>query len=141
MTRRLRILIAFAVVLCGMMTQGTACRVGRLNNPPPETFIAKDPGAVEMAIVDGMKALGWIPTKESPGVIVGTLYIRTHMAKVRVEYTASSYKISYVDSSNLNYSRSASGEEKIHDAYNGWILNLTQQINARLQHASVSSGG
>ncbi len=69
---------------------------------------------VERAIVGAMVKLGWMPTKEGPGVIRGTLHLRTHTVVVRVQYTNESYKISYVDSENMAYAQQADGTRRIH---------------------------
>jgi hypothetical protein len=136
-----RILLGCALVLGGMVLQGTACRITRLRNPPPVSFEAKRPVTVEEAILGAMKDLGWVSEKESPGVIVGMLHVADHMAKVRVTYSAASYKITYLASDNLNYSREANGEEKIHGAYNAWVDDLARKINSRLDISGRSDEG
>lgn len=64
---------------------------------------------------------GWAMKIESPGHIVGTLLIRSHMAVVDIPYSESSYSILYKDSSNLKYD--ADGKT-IHANYSGWVRNL-----------------
>jgi len=82
---------------------------------------------VEGAIRRAGAGLGWqmLPTK--PGHILATLYLRTHVAKVDVNYTATTYSIMYNDSTNLEYDG-----QNIHNNYNGWILNLNNAIRAQL---------
>jgi len=79
-----------------------------------------------------MRVLGWVPTKEAPGVMLGTLHLRSHTAVVRVDYTTDSYRITYMRSQNLDYERRSDGSEVIHVNYNSWIANLTREINKRL---------
>jgi len=62
-----------------------------------------------------------------PGLIVGTLYVREHMAKVEIPYDRNTYSILYRDSNNLDYDGA-----NIHGNYNGWVQNLSNAINARL---------
>ena len=71
--------------------------------------------------------LGWQMKEKTPGHIVGSLYLRTHVAVVDVTYTLDEFSINYKDSTNLNYDGTV-----IHKNYNGWIENLTNAINVRL---------
>jgi hypothetical protein len=82
---------------------------------------------VKKAIVRAGAALGWSMQETEPGQIVGTLYLRSHMAQVDIPYSKSSYSILYKDSSNLNYDGT-----KIHSNYNGWIQNLDRGIKNQL---------
>jgi hypothetical protein len=82
---------------------------------------------VEKAIIRAGAALGWDMEPVGPGRIEGTLFLRSHMAKVDIPYTKESYSILYKDSSNLRYDG-----EKIHSNYNGWIQNLDRGIKAQM---------
>ncbi len=73
--------------------------------------------------------LGWQMKEATPGHIVGTLYLRTHVAVVDIVYTLDEYSVNYKNSTNLNYDP---GNNTIHKNYNGWIQNLTNAINAQL---------
>jgi hypothetical protein len=84
---------------------------------------------VRKAITAAGAGLGWVMKERSPGLITGTLHIRSHMAKVEIPYSATSYSIRYKDSSNLKYSAS---NKTIHSNYNGWILNLDNAIRSHL---------
>jgi hypothetical protein len=85
------------------------------------------PVEVRAAIVRAGAGLGWIMKDASPGVINGTLLLRTHTAEVQIPYSATSYGIVYKSSVNL---QEAGG--KIHRNYNGWVQNLNRGINAQL---------
>ena len=85
------------------------------------------PAEVRAAIVRAGAGLGWIMKDASPGVIHGTLILRTHTAEVQIPYSATSYGIVYKSSINL---QEAGG--KIHRNYNGWVQNLNRGINAQL---------
>lgn len=84
---------------------------------------------VEKAIMRAGGGLGWIIKKESPGVLKGTLILRTHVAIVSIKYTMDDYSITYVSSTNLNYDPT---ENTIHSNYNGWIQNLNKGIQVQL---------
>ena len=83
---------------------------------------------VEQAIVRAGNSLGWQMKVEKPGLIVGTLNLRTHTAVVDIPFTASSYSILYRSSVNLNHQG-----DSIHANYNGWVQNLDQAIRNQLQ--------
>ncbi|MFZ1326533.1 MAG: hypothetical protein WAT67_11050 [Candidatus Contendobacter sp.] len=82
---------------------------------------------VRNAIQQAGTSLGWQMKETRRGMIVGTLYVRDHMAQVDIPYDRSSYSILYRDSKNLDYDGA-----NIHSNYNGWVQNLSKAINARL---------
>jgi len=82
---------------------------------------------VRSAIVRAGAALGWQMQDEGPGMLVGTLHLRTHTAVVAIPYSTRTYSVQYRSSVNLDEK-----EGKIHKNYNGWIQNLTRGINAQL---------
>lgn len=84
-------------------------------------------GDVRGAILQAGASLGWQMKIVRPGLIVGTLYVREHMATVEIPYDRRTYSILYRDSSNLDYDGA-----NIHSNYNGWVQNLSNAINARL---------
>ena len=85
------------------------------------------PAEVRGAIVRAGAGLGWIMKDAGPGVINGTLILRTHTADVQIPYSATSYGIVYKSSINLQESGG-----KIHRNYNGWVQNLQRGINAQI---------
>ena len=82
---------------------------------------------VREAIVRAGGTLGWKMADEGPNMLVGTLLIRTHTAVVEIPYSTTSYSIKYRSSVNLDERGG-----NIHKNYNGWIQNLTRDINAQL---------
>jgi hypothetical protein len=88
---------------------------------------ALTPTEVRGAIVRAGAGLGWIMKDAGPGVINGTLLLRTHTAEVQIPYSSTSYGIVYKSSINLQESGG-----KIHRNYNGWVQNLNRGINAQL---------
>lgn len=76
------------------------------------------------AVVKAGGSLGWRMQRIKPGHIVGTLFLRSHMAAVDITFDEDTYSIMYKNSSNLNYD----GKE-IHRNYNGWIKRLDDAIN------------
>jgi hypothetical protein len=88
---------------------------------------ALSPEQVRGAIVRAGSALGWQMKDEGPGMLVGTIQLRTHTAVVAIPYSATRYSIKYRSSTNLEEQGGT-----IHKNYNGWIQNLTRGINAQL---------
>ena len=84
---------------------------------------------VTKAIQRAGTGLGWQMKEQTPGHIVGTLHLRTHMAVVDITYTLDDYSINYKDSSNLKYNP---GSKTIHKNYNSWIQNLSNAINVQM---------
>jgi len=82
---------------------------------------------IRKAIVRAGGTLGWNIKDVEPGLLEGTLRLRTHMAKVDIPYNSESYSIIYKDSSNLRYDGT-----NIHSNYNGWIQNLQKAIDVQL---------
>jgi hypothetical protein len=123
--------IALATVL--LVAFGlAACRTAPVENVRSEPVIVgsgvqytrKD---VRDAIVRAGADLGWQMIDSSSGELIGTLNIRSHMAKVAIPYDKQSYSILYRDSTNLHYD----GED-IHNNYNGWVTNLNNEIRVQL---------
>jgi len=82
---------------------------------------------VRAAIVRAGASLGWVIADARPGALNGRLFVRTHTADVEIPYTLAAYCITYKSSIHLNESGG-----QIHRDYNGWIRNLTRNINAQL---------
>ena len=95
----------------------------------PITVPSGQPSAAQVraAIVEAATNRGWIVKDDVPGRIQLELLVRNHMATVNVDYSQSSYSITYQDSENLNYDGS-----EIHRNYNRWIMNLQREINQKL---------
>lgn len=118
--------------LAGALLLWGCTRTATLYNPPRIAFFQTDTVTVERAIMEAMNKAGWAPSREAPGVLLGTLHLRAHTAVVRIEYTSDSYRITHVRSDNLNYARRRDGSEIIHPNYNAWVQNLVKEISARL---------
>lgn len=82
---------------------------------------------VRQSIITAGTSLGWKMADKSPGVLEGTLVLRTHTAVVEIPYSATKYSIVYRSSENLNESGGM-----IHSNYNGWVQNLDRTIRTEL---------
>ena len=125
---KLRTLILLAGLLALVLA---GCRSNPVYNvagaPVTTTTRSYKLGDVRGAILQAGASLGWQMHGVRPGLIVGTLYVRDHMAQVEISYDRNSYSILYRDSSNLNYDG-----VNIHSNYNSWVQRLSAAINARL---------
>lgn len=70
--------------------------------------------------------LGWAMEDIRPGLIRGTLDLRTHQAVVDIPYDRQRFSILYASSVNLDYDG-----RTIHNNYNGWVRRLEQMIVAQ----------
>ena len=85
---------------------------------------------VQKLIRDAGKAREWqFANGENKDSLIGTLWVRQkHMILVRIDYTQNSYSISYVDSSNMNAKKDATGKQLIHPKYNEWVNNFMSDV-------------
>lgn len=123
--------LVLAAVLVPLIVAISGCRMDTIRNieqaPIATSSNSTSLENVTKAIQVAGSGLGWAMRKVKPGHIEGTLFLRTHMAKVDVTYTTKTYSIKYKDSSDLGYDG-----ENIHKNYNGWIINLSNAINQQL---------
>lgn len=117
---------ALVILLAGCST----VPVQNVDNAPVNASNTNyDLSDVTKAIQKAGTGLGWQMREVTPGHIVATLALRTHVAIVDITYSLDNYSINYKDSTNLKYDV---GKNTIHKNYNGWIQNLTNAINAQL---------
>ncbi len=78
---------------------------------------------IAKTIQRGGAARGWVIKKVAAGHLEATIFVRSHMAKVDINYSNDSYSIRYNDSENLGYKNG-----KIHRNYNKWVKTLNMDI-------------
>jgi hypothetical protein len=89
---------------------------------------------VEQAILEAGATRGWMMTPVKPGEINAVLNIRAHKVVTSITYDAKTFSVNYVDSVNLNAKNG-----KIHRQYVNWVTNLRQDIQIRLNAASLKN--
>ncbi len=89
---------------------------------------------VEEAIQTGARVKGWRIVSIGNGEAILDVYVRSHYAKVSVEYSATGYSINYLDSENLDYN---SRKGTIHRSYNRWVSYLDTEIRNAAFRASA----
>jgi len=108
----------------------TGCRTASVYNVDNSVIQANTSSSkVYAAIKNAGLSKGWIITKVSPGLAMGTINLRSHKAVVEIPYTNKSFSIKYKNSLNLKYD---STKNEIHKNYNGWVQNLENAINLEL---------
>ena len=135
-------------LICSMVVFVSGCRTSPVYNVDKHAYDTNKKDYTEedvkKAIQRAGTGLGWVISPVESGHVTGTLYLRTHMAKVDIHYDLEGYSIKYNDSTDLDYMPSgeeytdASGETHknetgtIHSNYNGWIQNLDNGIKTQL---------
>ena len=117
-------ILAFLLIACG-----TPVVQNVENSPIIASSSTYDLAEVTKAIQRGGISRGWQMKEETPGHIVASLYVRSHVARVDITYTLDDYSITYKDSTNLKYDPT---NNTIHRNYNSWITNLKNSIDAQL---------
>lgn len=125
------VLIAFVVNACEQRTQPF---YNPTNVPIPKSLSFTSLEEVGTLIKQAGASQNWSMTDAGPGQIDGVFRIRTHKAKVRIDYSTINYSITYVSSINL-----LDNGVGIHRNYNKWIRNLESAINANLATRSSST--
>jgi hypothetical protein len=126
-----KLLFKILLVTLGI-TAMTGCRSDLVYNVEEVTIVSNQGSAlniedVKKAIIRAGAGLGWQMNADAPGHVLSTLYLRSHMAQVDINYTTTSYSITYKDSKDLNYDGTY-----IHSNYNGWVQNLQRNIDVQL---------
>lgn len=94
----------------------------------PEGLSAAD---VASAIKTGVSRRKWIISNEEDGQIDAVLYIRSHVARISIQYDTEQVRIRYVSSENLDY-KERRGKRYIHSNYMKWIRNIQVDIQREL---------
>jgi predicted small lipoprotein YifL len=121
-----------AMVLAMLFALAGCARQDPLINPPAVNVPDLSMSDMEAAIFDGCAKRGWSPTKIQEGVVEATLYLREHMATVKIAFLPGRFTIKYVRSEKLNYGKDKNGVEVIHPHYNDWVQFLKNDINVAM---------
>lgn len=121
----------FVLILLALAALAAAgCRSNPIQDVGPSPIPAKaTQQQVEQAIVRAGAGLGWAMKPQGPGLVIGTLAVRDHLAIVEIPHNSRSFSIRYKDSRNLDFNAAA---HTIHKNYNSWVQNLNRAILAQL---------
>ncbi len=124
-----KFIFIFLVVVVALSIGCRTSLIKNVENAPitPHAGQSASIQEIEKAIIVAGAGLGWQIKSQSPGNLIGTLALRSHIAVVDIKFNTETYSITYKDSTNLDY-----GGTYIHSNYNGWVQNLEKSINAHL---------
>jgi hypothetical protein len=109
----------------------------RLVDPAPISVPAGvSDSQVAQAVKGALFHRGWQITGQQDGRFDATLYLRDHVARIRIGYDEQAVKIAYVSSENLEEGNE-DGERVIHERYLAWIAYLGGDIDENLRHTTV----
>lgn len=121
------------VVLFGLGLSTVALAAKELVDPAPVGIPA---GISEKELVKQIKKAfvgrNWTVEKVEDGSIKGTLYIRTHVARVAADYDEEKVTFRYISSENLDY-KEKNGKRLIHKNYMSWVANVRNDLHKNLQ--------
>lgn len=134
MLRRFFVLLLPMLLVVGVAQARQAPLVIPDPIPVPQNLDTKQ---VVRAIKLAMTARTWLIASEAPGRIEAGITVRSHSARIVVEYDATQIRIQHVDSSELQEDVDREGVHVIHRNYNSWLQNLAQDIRLQLQAAQI----
>jgi uncharacterized protein YceK len=122
----MRIIVLSLLLVCLLSACSTSRPLTNLNNHNIEYLVDADKNLddIKVSIMRAGQVLGWEMQPVRPGLIKGTLNLRSHTAVVDIPYSLKSYSIIYVDSVNLDYDG-----RNIHRSYPRWVNNLKVKID------------
>jgi len=128
-----KMVLIFAISFIALFISG--CGGSKVLNLPKQA-VEREMGQDDVynAILKAGNRKGWYIKQLSDGQAKGELFVRKHEAVIIIDYTATSYSVTYQSSKNLNYDASSG---KIHPGYNKWILGLKQQIDIELKRLNL----
>jgi hypothetical protein len=132
----IRFAVRWLTVLSLLAVSAAAPAREELVDPAP---VAVPAGLSEQQVAEAIKMAlvgrTWTVEKQQPGRIDAALYIRTHVARIGIDYDATRVAIEYVSSDNLDY-KEKRGKRYIHDNYLGWIQFLVNDLKRHLGNAA-----
>lgn len=126
-----KILIIMLLILTAGCTSKPLLTVEQVMVPTLDNGEKLSINSIESAINIGAKRKGWTTKKIQPGMIEANINVRTHMAKITINYSQDNYSINYKDSTNLDY-KTSKDKINIHRNYNRWVANLSKEIQGEL---------
>jgi len=120
------------VLVFGLGISTFAFAAKELIDPAP---VAIPAGVSEKELVKQIKKAfvgrNWTVEKVEDGSVKGTLYIRTHVARVSADYDKENVTFTYISSENLDY-KEKKGKRMIHKNYLSWVANVRNDMQKNL---------
>jgi len=119
-----------ALVLAGALAAACGRRAVPLTTTTPVLLQSQvEPEAMRAALVRALDARRYTTESEEPGTIVARFSHRGLMLRVRIEYGANDYRITYLDSAGLGYVQRPDGSQMISPHYERYVAQLQQTID------------
>lgn len=127
------------VLLFGLGMSTLALAAKELVDPAP---VAIPAGISEKELVKQIKKAfvgrNWTVEKVEDGSVKGTLYLRTHVARVAANYDKELVTFTYISSENLDY-KEKNGKRMIHKNYLSWVTNVRNDLQKNLNLLAVEA--
>jgi len=137
-TRRSGILPVIFATFPLIAGTGAACNDARLvplnRTMPVGIIMGTTAEQQEKAIEYGLAQRHWAIVQKTPGRYLAQLNDRGLRVVINLDYGEQGIVVTYVDSSELRYTRTEDGRELIHRRYASWIRGLVGDIRTALQN-------
>lgn len=136
----MRLFKIVSIVLALLFVSGAAhARKDELVDPAPvEIPQGLTDKQVNREIQRSLLGRGWNINQAKPRDIESTLFLRDHQARIRVSWDDKQVRVTYLDSSNLNYEEKR-GKRYIHPNYLNWMNYLQNDFKANLTAAQIDN--
>jgi hypothetical protein len=126
-----RFIVALGIVLAAGTARAACSKCEPIRNVDNARVVATagkslSADQVRESIVRAGAALGWHITDAGPGMLSGTLVLRTHTAVIDIPYSTTSFSLVYKSSVNLD-----AADGQIHRNYNKWIQYLAKGVDTQ----------
>jgi hypothetical protein len=123
--------ISLSLVVATILVAGCVTRKP-LINPEASVPSTASQEQVKNTVREALTHYGWIIDEEKPGATIAHLQQEELFARIQVDYDSKHAVVRHLESKNLKYSKSSSGEEEIHSRYMTWARNISERINNQL---------
>jgi len=117
------------LLLAGVLAAACGRRAVPLTSTTPVLLQSQvAPDAMRAALVRALDARRFTMESEEPGALVGRYQNRGQMLRLRIEYGANDFRITYLESTGLGYVVGRDGTPMISPRYDRYVAQLRQTI-------------
>ncbi|MCB9596857.1 MAG: hypothetical protein H6719_29310 [Sandaracinaceae bacterium] len=123
-----------ALILVLAVAGAAACGGAIPLNPTSPVLLTSetDPTELRAAIIRALEARRYTTESEEPGAITARYQRGGTMLRLRFDYSATDYRITYLESTGLGHAIGPDGNAVISRRYPGWITQLQRTINSEM---------
>lgn len=126
-----KIIFVFMAMLMSISIFGCSARSYYMQEVH-ESITGVSQADVRKSVILAAEDLGWQTQEVNGNLVKATITRKGYNATVNINYSKSSYDITYVSSEGLNYDPD---KKTIHGTYNRWLDNLNREIKRNLVKA------